>query len=430
MTTPNILIINIHSHHNVGDAALTDMTLKTIRKHFPDSKITLAFNDKSSYRGNEKTVDSFLSWIKTSNSRMVYRFVFAIFIWILTILSYRIFRTPFLFFVPKYLRPLVQAYCQSDIIISSPGGYLYSFSKGGDFIIIILSTLLAIFLNKPLFLFPQSFGPLSFWREKVLLKWLINKADLVMIREINSLNYLKSIKVRQKNMYLLPDLGFAYAGKISTQRADYLINQNNPLEASPLLGITVMNWGKQNKRFDIQTQYETALKDAIKFFIDTYDGKVIFFPQCSGPSEGEDDRILASKIAKELQEYKNNITVVSEMLTPEASKTIYGQMDIFLGTRMHSNIFALSEGVPSLIISYLHKSDGIAKSIGMEDWVINISEITSELIITKITQLWEKREKIREELNIRIPQVLDSVTETGVIFENYARNHLPKNNYE
>ena len=63
-------------------------------------------------------------------------------------------------------------------------------------------------------------------------------------------------------------------------------------------------------------------------------------------------------------------------------------MDVFLGTRMHSNIFALSGRVPVIAIGYLHKTQGIAAQVGIEDWVIDIQDIEAAGLISKFDQLW------------------------------------------
>ncbi len=41
-------------------------------------------------------------------------------------------------------------------------------------------------------------------------------------------------------------------------------------------------------------------------------------------------------------------------------------MDLFLGTRLHSNIFALVAGVPVVAVAYQYKTFGLMEMIGLK----------------------------------------------------------------
>ena len=60
----NILIVNLHSSHNAGDAVLTRVSVQQLKDSFPDPTIILSMNDPDSYEGVEATVGSFVSWLK------------------------------------------------------------------------------------------------------------------------------------------------------------------------------------------------------------------------------------------------------------------------------------------------------------------------------------------------------------------------------
>jgi colanic acid/amylovoran biosynthesis protein len=88
-------------------------------------------------------------------------------------------------------------------------------------------------------------------------------------------------------------------------------------------------------------------------------------------------------------------------------------MDVFIGTRMHSNIFAMTQNVPVIPIGYLHKTNGIARSVGIEDWVIDINDINAELLINKFDELWKMRHQVRQQLENRIPVLIEQINEVG-----------------
>ncbi|PJF20341.1 MAG: hypothetical protein CUN56_16660, partial [Phototrophicales bacterium] len=60
----NILMVNVHSMSNAGDAVLNHMAVAQLRQNFPDAVITLAINDVTDQHGDWRTVASFFHWMK------------------------------------------------------------------------------------------------------------------------------------------------------------------------------------------------------------------------------------------------------------------------------------------------------------------------------------------------------------------------------
>ncbi len=90
---------------------------------------------------------------------------------------------------------------------------------------------------------------------------------------------------------------------------------------------------------------------------------------------------------------------------------IYGRMKIFIGSRMHSNIFALSAGTPCIAIAYEHKTNGIMKMCGLEEWIIPIENIDSRILINKIEELLDNEGIIRE----RIKNTIQKIKEKSIL---------------
>ena len=146
----------------------------------------------------------------------------------------------------------------------------------------------------------------------------------------------------------------------------------------PLLGITTINWEKQNLDFKAQSIYETAILNAARTMMTDLKGKVIFFPQVCGNIPATDDRIPAARIHTQLSDFGDRIVLINQPASAEILKTAYGLMDIFIGTRMHSNIFALGGGVPVIAIAYRHKTQGLMNLLDLSEWVIDIDKIDAQ----------------------------------------------------
>jgi colanic acid/amylovoran biosynthesis protein len=64
-------------------------------------------------------------------------------------------------------------------------------------------------------------------------------------------------------------------------------------------------------------------------------------------------------------------------------KAVIGRCDFFIGSRMHSCIAALSQGIPTIGVAYSKKFEGVFDSIGMRNWVIDGRFNETEVAVDK-----------------------------------------------
>ena len=318
--------------------------------------------------------------------------------------------------VPQPIRGLIKSYMEADMVVSIPGGFFYSSGKGITLSITSISLALALIAGKPLYILPQSIGPFRYNWEKTIARWIFGHAKIVMVREDISKKQLEDCGVTSSKITTVPDLAFGFNGSPLDETQNWFRENQLELEGNQAyLGLTVIDWGAQNREFVHQDAYEQSIAAAVRFFIEYHQGLAIFLPQCWGPSQFEDDRIPAKRIAQRLSDLVDQIRVIEAPIPTALLKSVFGQMNFLIGTRMHSNIFAVSQGVPIIAIGYLHKTEGIAKMVGIENWVIDIQEINPELLVAKVKELLDQQTEIRTHLNKRMPLLVKESGLGGVL---------------
>jgi colanic acid/amylovoran biosynthesis protein len=95
--------------------------------------------------------------------------------------------------------------------------------------------------------------------------------------------------------------------------------------------------------------------------------------------------------------------VVDADLHPFEVIGLCGAMDIFIGTRMHSNIFSLISKVPVVAIEYEHKTRGIMRGLGLEDLTIDIKDVTPQTLQQRIDLLLNNKDAYRKLLIDNLP---------------------------
>ncbi len=430
----NILIINIHSSQNLGDAALLKVTLQQFQSNFQYSKITLCIDDAASSPEDLPKVDSLVAWTHPKNSDGTLRWDYRKLFWLLPatllpVLCQRFFHKPIFLLTPKGLRPTIDAYIRANIVLSEPGGFLYSSGRGISLLLTVYSIALAILAKKPTFILPQSIGPFKHAWERQIIRWMMNRVRLVMVREPVSLRTIQSIGVDRRHVHLVPDLAFALPRSNKQMGIQWLSDLGIDLQnGRPLMGMTILNWGAQNTSFSRQFEYEEACVETIKWFITEKNGQVILFPQVVGPYASQDDRVPAHRVAERLPELENSIYEIEQPLPLALIKAVYSCMDVFIGTRMHSNIFAISEGIPVIAIGYLHKTQGFAEMLGIEQLFINIDQVNGNALIASLSNLWNNYKYWKAKIDEVVPGYYEEASKVGGLVRQDYEIWLRENN--
>ncbi len=420
----NILVVNVHSTDNAGDAALLDVTLDLLYDNFPGSAITLAMNDPKSYCGAERMVGSFTHWFKTSSRSMSPWRTRGLFLApllmagsLLAAVTERWFGRPVTIFLLPIYRSLIESYAEADLVVSCAGNFFYSSGRIGlPFLLACLAPAYGWLMGKPLYTMPQTIGPLDGLRDRIVMRWLLSKMRILHLRDRTSVEALEAAHIHHSNLHIVPDIAFLH--QEAERNVDLAARFEDGFEKGastdgPLLGVTLINWGAQNRRFHRQAQYEEAVASAIRTFLLKFHGRVLLFGQVRGPLEADDDLIPARRVAGQLTDLCQYVSVVEGDYSPAQLQAMYAQVDLFLGSRLHSCIFAMTSFVPVLAIAYQYKTRGILRMLGLEEWVIEIENVSSTLLFDKLERLYDQRSVVRTHLQQEVPIVQAQIAQVG-----------------
>lgn len=326
-------------------------------------------------------------------------------------------------------RLLLQAYYSADLVVSVPGNFLYHSGRFGLALLINLySMVYAPLIGKPLYVFPQSIGPLERSSEKWLTKQVLARARIVMVRERESQRFLEQIGFQHPRLSLIPDVALDFHGFSEVEGAGWLKERGAVVDPRrPRLGITPINWWVQSPDFDFDQQrcYEDALAAVCRFFIRDIGGEVVLFTQVTGDFEAEQDELAGLRVFEKLVDYSEHVTLIAQGALPHLLKAAYSQMDIFIGSRMHSNIFALTSGVPVIAIAYRYKTIGLMKSLGLEHWLVQIDQLgqqqNQEAFIYLVRELWQQASELRPLIQQRVDRLAEQCRLAGkLVAEDFA----------
>lgn len=421
MSSPIILVINIHSSRNSGDRALLETTIQQLREGFEDPRIILSPNwpqeDYFQESGYE-VVPSPWDLVGLNDKKLIQQ---------LLIFISGMIKSLFARITPPdkeanqtKWEQLFAAYRRADLVVGVAGNQFYSTGRfGWPFPVNLLAVWLAKKFKKPFYSMPQSIGPLRRGWERTLIKRVYGNAQLIHVRDDISYDLMREIGIPIDKLYLTPDPAFDFEPS-PRDECMRILNKYGYSTDEISIGVSIIGSMGRSLEAGAVSNYYTILANGIRKFITNQQIKVYLFNQVTGPTRVEDDRIGTSTVAGMLSDLSNLVVNVNEVLSPSTLKGCYGLMDLFIASRLHSGIFALSLDVPTLFIGYLSKTRGVLRSIDLEDCVIDIENITVEKFYEKLSQLWEIRQETKDLLRRKMPGIIAETHTAGKrIVEDY-----------
>lgn len=404
-----ILITNVYSYKNKGDAAIVFSMLQEIHRAFDHPEVTIQTTDPINDSGKYGVpVQSTLLWLLLSSVRdrpTLARILvlskglarLLSFFAILKTLRYR----PY-FLLSTDLRQFISCIENSDLVLGCGGVYLNSPDSSMTQTMLLLVTCLnllaAKWSGKNVYLYSQSIGPVHGRLQQQMLRYTLNRIDLVEPREGISFELLKQLDPKTK---VVATADAALLLGAFGRFPDSLVLTPNRLH----VGITVRNWFTNPNDFK---NYVLSVAGVIDYLIEDHHAEVFYVPQVIAANFDDDDRTAAQAVWQHVKN-RHYFHIINDDLHPSEVIGICGTMDFFIGTRMHSNIFALISHVPVVAIEYEHKTRGIMRSLGIEDLTIGISDVTYESLKSKIDLLLAKRRHFARQIERNLPsQIAES----------------------
>ncbi|MCW4025662.1 MAG: polysaccharide pyruvyl transferase family protein [Candidatus Bathyarchaeota archaeon] len=284
----------------------------------------------------------------------------------------------------------------------------------------IVKLLLIDATGKPLLIFPSSLGPFNRSFDRFFVKNLLNRARAVMVREPLSKKYLLAAGINKNIIFDVPDVAF-----IVQEASPKSIEYFSKLKSKSL----IVGIGASQLISSESEKYTEILAKTADYLVTNLHATVLLIPheiqlkKISDPPShsakiGGDDLDAVRKVYSQVTK-KQNIIPVTDESEADILKAIIGQCDLFIGSRTHSIIAALSMGVPTIGIAYSQKTPGIMRMVGLDEFVSHFRTLTCEDLILKINTMISARVEIQNKLSIKAEELKKQVWGICDVIDNF-----------
>lgn len=238
----------------------------------------------------------------------------------------------------------VAAHMRNAVLLISGGGTLLqdgTSTKSLLYYIEIIKT--AQRFGVKTMLYSNGIGPLLRPMNRRITAKTLEKVDFITLRDAASERLLREIGVKHDRVRLTADPVFSLEGSPESEGRRLLADIDVP-EGRRLLGISVRNWGTLKPDF-----FENVAR-AAEYAARRYDMYPVIIPMQSGV-DGDASRKTAQLI-------KTQSSILCEDIKTEDMLSVISCMDLCIGMRLHTLIYAAAQGVPIIGLVYDPKVSG------------------------------------------------------------------------
>lgn len=280
------------------------------------------------------------------------------------------------------MRNVIKAIKGCDLFISGGGSLLQDVTSTRSILYYIALMKLAKRYNKPIMVYANGIGPINKKINRVLTKNILDKVDLITLRDKDSRVFLDELGVKNKNIYVTADPVFTLEPS-KDAIIDNIFKEEGVKSDKPLVGISVRNWTNSESLIN-------NLSKAVDYMISEYKVNVIIIPM-HYPKDLSISKSILDKVTKE------GCYVISNRHSVEDIMGIIKRLEIIIAMRLHSLIYAATQDIPMVGIVYDPKIEGFLKSIGMEH-MCKVENVNYTQLVKNIDYVWKNKDELRNKL--------------------------------
>lgn len=324
--------------------------------------------------------------------------------------------------------PYIDEVLKSDLVIDFSGEMWGDHADlvGPDrFLVGLIKDRVAQLLKKPTVLLAGSQGPFSDERSKEFAKQVFKDFKLVPNREAASADLLKANGFDISRVRNFTDPAFLFDPAPDSEMAgiyrdEKIVSADKKIVGFILCGFNMLQ-GPYDKWPRDDSEY-TQFAESVEYIVNVLGARVVLLSHQNGFELPPNFKLINGRdypVVKQLQTVvaqrklanMDDVLCLDRPYLPKQTKAIIGQFDMFVTGRVHGFVAAVSQHVPTVLITrghgpVSHRNIGFARSVGLEEYIADPRSVQD--LLAKLQRCWDNRDSLRDTLRQRIPGVQET----------------------
>jgi polysaccharide pyruvyl transferase CsaB len=240
-------------------------------------------------------------------------------------------------------------------------------------------------LKKRVMIYANGIGPLKRIINRKITSVILDKTDRITLRDNISLEELDSLKVSRDKVSITADPALVLQPADITT-VNKILEKENINTDKKLIGFSIRKYKKHDNTVEI-------ISKIADYIIEEYDAVPVFIPM-----QRSKDLAILESIEDRM---KGKGIIIKTDYGVREILGIISRMELIIGMRLHSIIYATSLGIPSIGLIYEPKVEGYLRYIKQQAYC-DIKPLNYNKLKTLLDDVWNKRDiKSKELLSIK-----------------------------
>lgn len=411
-------LVSVHwgrvEYGNIGNYYIVETTVRELHRVFPEAEIVTTFQMTEQFCKNERVtvlpLDLYYSWSDTDLAG-----------------AYRDHSIAAVYSETARLiesTPFIKEVLNCDIICDFSGEMWGDHAEPvGEkrFLVHLLKMRTAQLLGKKTVLLAGSQGPFNVVAELLpLAKTVFKDYALVANREAASRDLLEANGFNISRLKSFTDPAFLFEPSDAGDVQEIIESERIIVPEKKTVGFIVCGFNMLEGPYDKEPRRDDEFiqfAELVEFLVEQLDLRVFLMSHQNGFVKDPDLKLIHGRdypYAKRLTDLvvrrgkvgNDAVRCTERPLTPKQTKAVIGTFDMFISGRIHAFVAAVSQCVPTVIITRgfggrSHRNIGFARSVGLEEYISDPA--SAKDMIDKSRRCWERRIEIRRTLEETIP---------------------------
>ncbi len=249
------------------------------------------------------------------------------------------------------LLPILRAVRRSRVMLFGGGSLIQDVSSTKSLMYYLFLLWMARRCGLRSMLYANGIGPVEKPRNIRLVSRVLNRVDVISLREERSAELLRKLGVTRPHIETTADEAFTVAPP-DPIRAKKLVDALG-LSGHRFIAVSLRRWRFSDPAF--VPKMVSLLDEAAR----RHDCRILFVPM-----QYDKDSAICFEIAKSMREKVQ----VAGALSPDELTDVFSQSELVIGMRLHALILGVGAGTPCLGIVYDPKVEGFLEYIGVQHY--------------------------------------------------------------
>src|SRR5699024_9054488 len=275
-----------------------------------------------------------------------------------------------------------------DLLLMSGGRLLQDATSPRSVLYYLGLVFVAKLFRKPVVFYAQGVGPIQKRFSKRLIRYFVNKVDVITVRDDASAKDLESYGVTAPIVVTADPAVTIEPESIKRDIGKNLLKKIH-LDGSKTIAISVRSWKKEQN-------YYNEIAQTADYYAE--EGWSILFIAMHYPND-----ITACKNI--MEKMSNQAYIIEEQLSFKEIMSVIGNVRFVIGMRLHSVILAAIINTPFVGLSYDPKVDRFVKRLDMLS-AGHIKDLKSETLTNYVKQTIEDEEQVKQTMQKKMKHII------------------------